>query len=372
MIHSRLHYYSSWADNVLILLPVWPRLQMHQLAYFISMYGLAQVFVPNEDALTGPADVATLIAEVRQHAPQSPLLLGARGPTGELDIRFLEGRYGHNETIPPLSFLILNDGVRLGYRYYAAQSDTVLILLHGAGGDSRIGALLAQFLSRSCNLAQVYTPDLRGHGLSGDRHGDLDYLGQLEDDLAAFVSSIRKRTPRAHIVLAGHSLGGGLAIRFMAGPHADQVDAGLLLSPFLGLRTPFANRDGWVQPLRARCAALIMGNLLGIDRWNELPVVTLNPPSAVCSGGETLSYSYRLFFSFCPSERHRRYLHTCPKSLMAFIGGRDELYNLLRYIPMLTHSVPSVQVIPQASHTGILYCGEALDQIAQWLSREIG
>jgi non-heme chloroperoxidase len=372
MTNSRLHYYPSWADNVLILSPGWPRAQMHQLAYFISIYGLAQVFVPDDDSLADPADMATLVAEVRQRAPQNPLLLGCKGATGELDVRFLEGRYGQNETIPPLLFLTAKDGVRLGYRHYDAQSNIVLIFLHGAGGDSRVGALLAQFLSRSCNLAQVYTPDLRGHGLSGNQLGDLDYTGQLEDDLAVLVSLIRERTPKARVVLGGHSLGGGLAIRFMASQYADQVDACLLLAPYLGLWTPFANRDGWVQPRRIRGAALLMGNLLGIERWNYLPILTLHPPPAMRTGGETLSYSYRLFFSFCPSERHRHRLHKCTKPLMAFIGERDELYNLSRYIPALMHSVSAHQVIPYASHTGLIYCGETLDQIAQWLRREIG
>jgi non-heme chloroperoxidase len=34
----------------------------------------------------------------------------------------------------------------------------------------------------------VYAPDLRGHGSSG-RRGDIDYIGQLDDDLVDLYQS---------------------------------------------------------------------------------------------------------------------------------------------------------------------------------------
>ncbi|MBW1784509.1 MAG: alpha/beta fold hydrolase, partial [Deltaproteobacteria bacterium] len=90
------------------------------------------------------------------------------------------------------------------YRHYPADSHKVVILLHGAGWHSRYFLPLAEFLS-SEGAAQVYTPDLRGHGLTPKRRGDADYIGQLEDDLADFIAMIRKENPKSMLIMGGHS-----------------------------------------------------------------------------------------------------------------------------------------------------------------------
>ena len=64
--------------------------------------------------------------------------------------------------LPQLKTFTARDGKQLAYRYYPAQSDKVIILLHGSGWHSQYFMPLAQFIS-SEGLAQVYTPDLRGH-----------------------------------------------------------------------------------------------------------------------------------------------------------------------------------------------------------------
>jgi len=35
--------------------------------------------------------------------------------------------------------------------------------------------------AKNC-IAQVVTPDLRGDGINPDKRGDVDYIGQLDDD----------------------------------------------------------------------------------------------------------------------------------------------------------------------------------------------
>ncbi|MFC2002126.1 alpha/beta hydrolase [Chloroflexota bacterium] len=65
--------------------------------------------------------------------------------------------------LPDLENFEARDGTDLDYRYYPAQSDKVIILLHRSGWHSQYFLPLAEFIS-SADLAQVYTPDLRGHG----------------------------------------------------------------------------------------------------------------------------------------------------------------------------------------------------------------
>jgi alpha-beta hydrolase superfamily lysophospholipase len=50
----------------------------------------------------------------------------------------------------------------------------------------------------------VYVPDLRGHGADG-RLGDIDYLGQLDDDLADLIEVVRREHPQAAVTLVGPS-----------------------------------------------------------------------------------------------------------------------------------------------------------------------
>ena len=65
--------------------------------------------------------------------------------------------------VPELQTFTAKDGKNLAYRHYSSQSDKVLILVHGSGWHSKYFHPLAEFIS-SEGLAQVYTPDLRGHG----------------------------------------------------------------------------------------------------------------------------------------------------------------------------------------------------------------
>ncbi|MBW1816640.1 MAG: alpha/beta hydrolase, partial [Deltaproteobacteria bacterium] len=47
--------------------------------------------------------------------------------------------------LPELKYFTARDGVRLGYRYYSADSDKILILLHGAAWHSRYFLPLAEY-----------------------------------------------------------------------------------------------------------------------------------------------------------------------------------------------------------------------------------
>jgi non-heme chloroperoxidase len=97
--------------------------------------------------------------------------------------------------LPELQQFTARDGRRLNYRHYPARSNKVLILIHGSGWHSQYFLPLARYIS-DAGLAQVYTPDLRGHGRSPERRGDVDYIGQMEEDLAVLNRHDSKRRLR--------------------------------------------------------------------------------------------------------------------------------------------------------------------------------
>src|SRR5580700_8052897 len=79
------------------------------------------------------------------------------------------------------------DGASLRYYAYPAEPDKIAVLVHGSAGPGTSMHALAQAL-RAAGIT-VYVPDIRGHGGSG-RRGDIDYIGQIDDDLVDFVAEL--------------------------------------------------------------------------------------------------------------------------------------------------------------------------------------
>jgi non-heme chloroperoxidase len=270
--------------------------------------------------------------------------------------------------IPQLRTFTARDGELLSYRYYPSQSDTVLTLLHGACWHSQYFLPLAEFIS-SQGLAQVYTPDLRGHGNAPRRRGDVDYIGQLEDDLADFISMIRKDNPHARLIVGGHSSGGGLAIRFAGSPYGGQADAYLLLSPYLQYNAPTMrpNPVSFAQPYTGLIIGLSMLNNVGIPWFNYLTVVDFNMPKEARNGTETLSYSYRLNTSYAP-RNYKQDLGAIKQPLLVVAGAADELFVAEQYEPVISQFTKAkVKLLPDVTHLGVVISPGAQAAIKEWL-----
>ncbi|OAH53551.1 hypothetical protein AWH48_09700 [Domibacillus aminovorans] len=54
----------------------------------------------------------------------------------------------------------------------------------------------------SKKLAQVYTLNLRGYGMYPKRRRDVDYIDQIDDNLADLMNWIRRDNPNTKIILA--------------------------------------------------------------------------------------------------------------------------------------------------------------------------
>ena len=273
--------------------------------------------------------------------------------------------------IPPLKAYIARDGVKLNYRYYSSESDVVLILIHGSGWHSRYLFRLASYIA-SGNTAHVYTPDLRGHGEAPQRRGDIDYIDQLEDDLADFVSLIRKEHPTAKLVVGGHSSGGGLALRFAGGPYGDSVDAYLLLSPFLKYNAPTIrpNSGGWAHVYLPRIVGLSMLNNIGIRFMNYLEVIEYNMPGAYRDGTETLTYSHRLNMGYAP-RNFKKDLISAKGPMLLVIGTADESFDALAFPPIMADYKPDAEVVllDDVTHMGVVVGLEIQEPVISFLGQ---
>src|SRR6476469_7530877 len=105
-------------------------------------------------------------------------------------------------SLPAIDRYQARDGSWLGFRHYAAgatPTGRIAIVVHGSSGSSG-GTIHALSQAIAARGVETYALDMRGHGVSGTR-GDIGYLGQLEDDLADFVTGLRKTAPSAPLTL---------------------------------------------------------------------------------------------------------------------------------------------------------------------------
>ena len=172
--------------------------------------------------------------------------------------------------MPQLRRLEVSGTSPIAYRHYGpASAREVVVALHGSTGSSSSMHPMARFLAQAGMM--LYVPDLRGHGATGAR-GDVDYLGQPDDDLQALVAFVRKEHPATRLTLIGFSLGGGLALRAASGSVGAMIDRTLLLAPAFGGQAPTMRRGGddpWARPHVPRILALSLLNRLGVHALGQ-------------------------------------------------------------------------------------------------------
>ncbi len=263
-------------------------------------------------------------------------------------------------------------GSELLLRRYPSEDQNVplMVMLHGSGMHSGQFEDLATKLATD-GVANILVPDLRGHGPSPERRGDVDYVGQLEDDLAALIEA--EASPDQDVILLGHSSGGGLVVRFAGGPHGDLMDRAILLAPYLGHDVPTTrpNAGGWAHPLLRRYIGLEILNGFEITAFNGLNVVQFNLPDAVqtdAAGPITTSYSYRLNTSYHPRAELGADVSRLPETLL-IAGSKDEAFVADQYQPVMEAftSLGTYHVLPDLQHMEVVDARRSADLISEWL-----
>lgn len=257
------------------------------------------------------------------------------------------------------------DGTRLAYRVYQdnPSAKRIAVLVHGSSADSHTMHGVASALAAQGITA--YALDMRGHGASG-RRGDVDYVGQLDDDLLDFMAMLRSGHAHAQVSLIGHSSGGGFALRIAGGCHRDLFDRHMLLAPMLHQDAPTARPDaaGWVNTAKPRMIGIALLNGLGVSWFDYLPVLFFAlPPTAAAT--HATSYSYRLQLSFRPHMDYLADVRGISQPTRVLIGANDEIFFADQYAPLLEplQSRLQVQVLPGINHVGIVINPAALSAV---------
>ncbi len=262
------------------------------------------------------------------------------------------------DNVPEQVGIATENGWDMPVRRYGTQDATkpLLIMVHGSGWGGLQFNNIANSLSSD---AYVIAPDLRGHGESPERRGDVDYIGQMEDDLAALIKA--EALPDQQVILAGHSSGGGLVVRFAGGEHGALMDHAVLLAPFLKHNAPTTrtNSGGWAHAMTRRIIGLSMLNTFGITALNHLEIIQFNMPKAAREGKyghlATLAYSYRLNTGFAPRMDYLTDIAALPKFTL-IAGSEDEAFFADKYEELMSAVTDkgSYHIIDGESHLSVV------------------
>lgn len=267
--------------------------------------------------------------------------------------------------MPPHRSFKGTDGVDLFFREYnptgqAARGSAVLV--HGSSASSNSMHPLAQTLAAAG--IRVYALDVRGHGPSGVK-GQIDYIGQLESDLQAFMRAVQ---PPAPATLIGFSSGGGFVLRVAGGQAKDLFHSFLLLSPYLGRESPTQrpNSGGWVSVGIPRVVGLYFLNSAGVSALNRLPVVRFALTEEARSF-LTPEYGFNLAMNFAPHRDYIADIRSAGTRVAVVAGDVDEAFDTSHLEAVIRGAGKNwpVHLLPGIGHIPLTLDPMALEAITQ-------
>jgi pimeloyl-ACP methyl ester carboxylesterase len=167
--------------------------------------------------------------------------------------------------------------VELAYLVSGDERATPMVLLHALG---KRGTDWSAVAGRFADKYRVYAPDLRGHGDS-DWPGEYSFA-LMRDDVVAFLKALGL----TRVILAGHSMGGGVA--FGVALQRPELVARLVVedvAPPYRRQRPLPDRPGGQLEFDWAVVAPIIAQVNEGDpaAWAALP--SLDVPTLLVAGG---------------------------------------------------------------------------------------
>ncbi len=262
----------------------------------------------------------------------------------------------------------MRDGVQIHGQEYEHDSNKTVLLLHGTLASSYTYNKMSGLL-REATQAKVIAVDLRGHGQSKGIAGDITTLNQYAEDLDDLISAIKKENPNEVIIVAGHSMGGGIVLRHAETFSDTDIDAYVLFAPNLGNNAPTVSQElnlksNFIKTHLSRGLGLRVLNEFGIHTYDSLNVVYYNLPEQM----PIRSYSYRSMQASFP-KNYGKALRGITKPMLVLVGSNDEAFIAEEYPTLIkANSIGDVFVAEGESHNGIRHNKEAMDKVRDWVT----
>ena len=159
-------------------------------------------------------------------------------------------------------------GSGLFYRSWRPRSSkAMLVFVHGLSEHSGRYIQTAEYFA-GVGFA-VYLFDLRGHGQSPGRRGDIETLGDFIEDIDTILVRAR-REETAPAFLIGHSFGGQLVINYAAGIGRSRALRGMILS------SPNIRLKVRISALKQKAVRVLTGVAPTLPLLNEIPAEGLS------------------------------------------------------------------------------------------------
>lgn len=199
----------------------------------------------------------------------------------------------------------------------------VVVITHGYAEHCGRYREVAHVIVRAGWAALSY--DVRGHGRSPGERGYIDRFETYLNDLAAMLAAARELAPSgAPLVLLGHSHGGLISLRALAGDHPPDVSAAIVSSPYLGLRLAVPP----YKKLLGRVASRIAPRLA---QANELRVedLTSDPQKQAERSADTLCFDVATARWYTEATAAQDYVATHAHRIKVpttwLVGGADAI-----------------------------------------------
>jgi pimeloyl-ACP methyl ester carboxylesterase len=301
-------------------------------------------------------------------ALSAAVVLAFDSPIPPPEMASVERSYDHVDfsKAPPRQFFAARDGTKLAFRAYpATAARETVVLIHGSSGNS--ASMHPVALALNARGAAVYALSMRGHDGTG-RSGDIDYIGQLNDDVADFMNMLGPKRPGERRTLLGFSSGGGFVLQFAGTPAARSFDRFILVSPQLPVDSPVMrpNAGGWVALAIPRIVVLQILSRFGIHAFEGLPVLAFAVPPEK-RDVQTAFYSYRMLMNFGPRRQYLADLKAAPGPISLLAGSKDEIFYANRYAGLLKPVRPDldVTIVPGLGHTDMTLNPAGIDAISE-------
>jgi acylglycerol lipase len=127
-----------------------------------------------------------------------------------------------------------SDGTVLEAAHWKSDKPkAVIALVHGFGDHKdRFAHVAKQFTAKQMDVVAV---DMRGHGKSGGKRGDIPSYAQVLEDVEYMIRHCREQFIDLPIFLYGHSWGGAIALRFAMNENRMEISGLIATSPWLRL-----------------------------------------------------------------------------------------------------------------------------------------
>jgi non-heme chloroperoxidase len=215
---------------------------------------------------------------------------------------------------------------------------------------------------------------MRGHYYSGRRRGDVEYIGQYEDDIVDLIRELRQQGHTGPIILGGHSSGAGFVLRFAGGmgPQQEAISGYIALAPIIPRTVAVRGGDagGWNVIDLPRILGLVALNALGVHGFDGLPIIAFNKPASAWNGTETLAYSWRLNRSYHPRDDYQSDIEAMPANALIFVGDKDEAVDGAALLGLLKDAGyrGAAEILAQTTHFGIFHDPGALKRVADYVA----